>query len=70
MDLAGDIDLEELETQAELDDPQDGTEEGPFLENDEGWIDERADMTEEDINELEEDVQPIRFLLTKVSVCH
>lgn len=68
-DLAGDFELEELETQAEQDDPQDGSEEGPFHDNDEGWIDERADMTEEDINELEENVQPIRFLLTKVSEC-
>jgi hypothetical protein len=37
------------------------------LNNDEGWVDEREEMAEEDIDELEENVQPIQFLLTKVS---
>jgi hypothetical protein len=65
--LAGDIEAEELETQREQEDSQEGPEEGPSHDNDEGWVDEREDMTEEDKEELEDSVRPIRVLLTKVS---
>ena len=61
--LAGNIEAKEEVTWAEEEAP----EEGSNQDNDEGWIDERVDMTEQDIEELEESVQPIRFLLTKVS---
>jgi hypothetical protein len=67
LDLAGDIDEEELEEAAEQEDPQDETDEQPCHDNDEGWIDEWYDMTDEDIDELEDSVRPIRFLLTKVN---
>jgi hypothetical protein len=67
LDLAGDIDEEEVEEAAEQEDPQDETDEQPCHDNDEGWIDERYDMTNEDIDELEDSVRPIRFLLTKVN---
>lgn len=60
--LAGNIEAEEDATRAEEDIPEDG----PIQDNDEGWVDERDEMTEEDIEELEENVRPIRFLLTKV----
>jgi hypothetical protein len=67
LDLAGDIEAEELETQREQEDSQEGPEEGPSHDNDEGWVNEREDMTEEDKEELEDSVWPIRVLLTKVS---
>jgi hypothetical protein len=67
LNLAGDIDLEEQETQAEQNDPQDRDKEGLEDDNNEGWIDEQSEMTLEDIDELEEMVRPVRFLLTKVS---
>ena len=65
--LAGDIEREELEMQNDQDDSQELEDRGPSHDNDEGWINEREDMTGEDINDLEESVRPIRFLLTKVS---
>jgi hypothetical protein len=67
LDLAGDIKAEELEMQCEQEDSQEGPEEGPSHDNDKGWVNERKDMTEEDKEELEDSVQPIRVLLTKVS---
>jgi hypothetical protein len=66
MNLAGDLEAEELAAQGEQEEP----EEGPSLDNDEGWVDEREDMSEEELDELEEHVRPVRILLTKVSsVC-
>jgi hypothetical protein len=68
--LAGNIETEELETLTELEDSQqqdDDDEPGPCNDNDEGWVDERDELTQEDIDELEDRVQPIRVLLTKVS---
>ena len=66
--LAGDIEGEELETQNEQDDdPQIPEEEASHDDNDEGWVNERDDMTEEELDDLEDTVKPIRFLLTKVS---
>jgi len=61
--LAGNIEAEEEATWAEEEAPKEGSNQ----DNDKGWIDERVDMTEQDIEELEESVWPIYFLLTKVS---
>jgi hypothetical protein len=66
LNLAGDIEAEELDTQADAAE-QDELETGPSCDNDEGWIDEREDMLQEELDELEESVQPMRVLLTKVS---
>ena len=55
--LAGDIDLEE-ELTADGDDGED--------DNVDGWIDEREEMTEEELRELAASVGPVRLLLTKV----
>lgn len=60
--MAGDIDDEEQEMEGE--DYEDAPEEE---DNADGWIDEREEMEEGDVEELEEHVLPIRFLLTKVS---
>lgn len=60
--LAGNIDLEEQIT-AGAGDETDTTED----DNDEGWVDEREEMTEDELNELEQSIQPVRLLLTKVS---
>jgi hypothetical protein len=44
-------------------------EEGVDGEDDniEGWVDERTSMSEDELIELNESVEPIRLLLTKVS---
>ena len=60
--LASNIEAEEDAMQAEEDIPEDG----PIQDNEEGWVDEQDNMTEEDIEELEESVWPIHFLLTKM----
>jgi hypothetical protein len=60
--LAGEIDREE-EITANTGDEVDATED----DNDEGWVDEHEEMTEEELLELAESVQPVRLLLTKVS---
>ena len=66
--LAGNIKGEELETQNEQDDdPQISEEEALHIDNDEGWVNERDDMIEEELDDLEDTVKPVRFLLTKVS---
>jgi hypothetical protein len=62
MRLAGDIDAEDQELEEE--DYEDDPEEP---DNSDGWIDEREEMAEEDVDELDDNVQPIRFLLMKVS---
>ncbi|SRR5258707_9586549 len=62
--LAGNIEVEELETQTKEEDCQEETE---GVDNDEGWIDKRDDMTEEELDDLDENLQPIWFVLTKVS---
>ena len=41
-------------------------DDGPVEDNNNGWIDECEDMEEDELKDLEEKVQPIRFLLTKV----
>jgi hypothetical protein len=58
--LAGDIVLEEEESRNEGNDDDDD-------DNCEGWIDEREKMTEQEREELDESVQPVRLVLTKVS---
>jgi hypothetical protein len=54
--LAGDVDNEGnmMENEEEEDD------------NDEGWIDEREEMTEDELKDLSASVAPVRLLLTKV----
>ena len=59
--LAGDIYLEE-EVTASTGDDEDTAED----DDNEGWVDEREDMTEDELKELGESVQPVRLLLTKV----
>ena len=59
--LAGDIDFEE--------DALAGADEEDSVEGDniEGWVDEHATMSEEEVDELDESVAPVRLLLTKVN---
>jgi len=54
----------ELEDEISAKDGEDG-EEGED-DNNEGWIDEQGEMTESQLEELDECVQPIRLLLIKV----
>jgi hypothetical protein len=65
MKLAGDIESEELMTQIEQDDVED-PDDGPHPDNDEGWIDERDDMTDEEVEDLEDNVQ-VSYLEVQVS---
>jgi len=64
MMLAGNIEFEEEELAK-----KDG-EEGAGGEDDnvEGWVDGRTLMTDEESNELDESIEPMRILLTKVSL--
>jgi hypothetical protein len=55
---ASDIELEE---ELSADDSEDGED-----DNNEGWVDEREAMTEMELKELDNQVRPIRLLLTKV----
>jgi hypothetical protein len=59
--LAAEIEHEEEVTAS-------GGNEGDTTEDDsdEGWVDEREEMTEEELLELTESVKPVRLLLTKV----
>jgi hypothetical protein len=59
--LVGDIDFEE-DTLAGVDE-----EDSIDGDNIEGWVDERATMSKEEVNELDESVAPVRLLLTKVN---
>jgi len=59
--LAGEIDVEE-EITAGAGDVGDAIED----DNNEGWVDELVTMTEEELDDLSESVQPVRLLLTKV----
>jgi hypothetical protein len=58
--LAGNIELEEDEWAME-EDSEDAED-----DNVEGWVDERTLMTDEELDELDESVEPVRLLLTKV----
>ena len=60
LDLAVDLDLEEKQSQDKVED--DGEE-----DNENGWVDERESMSQWEREELDESIQPVRLLLTKVS---
>ena len=60
--LAGDIDLDEWITVSASDDDLEATD-----DEEEGWVDEHDDMTEDDLKELAASMQPVQLLLTKVS---
>ena len=57
--LSKEIEEEENTSQVETDDVEDN-------DNEEGLEDERQDLTEEQIAELEADLMPVRLMLTKV----
>jgi hypothetical protein len=61
LELAGDLILEEKQSRDEGEDDEDD-------DNEEGWVDERKSMPEWEREELDESVQPVRLLLTKVSL--
>ena len=62
--LAGELEHEELLSQSGVE-QQDG--DVGSMDNVEGWVDERDEMDVDDLMALDNDVQPIRFVLTKVS---
>jgi len=62
LSLAGDIDIEE-DVLAGVDE-EDGVD--GESDNTEGWIDEREMMSEEELDELNDSIAPVRLLLTKV----
>jgi hypothetical protein len=64
--LAGDIEEEEWRTICDSARGENGDE----IEDDdvEGWVDERDLMGENELEELDEALRPVRFLLTKVSI--
>ena len=62
--LAGDIECKELLSQSGVE-QQDG--DVGSMDNVEGWVDERDEMDTVDLMALDNDVQPICFMLTKVS---
>jgi hypothetical protein len=59
--LADEIELEEAMAGVNGDE-EDTTED----DNDEGWVDEREEMTEGELRRLTTSVKPVRLLLTKV----
>jgi hypothetical protein len=61
LSLADNIEFEEEVSSRDGDDGIAGED-----DNIEGWIDERTLMNEEDLDRLEESVEPVRVLLTKV----
>jgi len=67
-ELAGDLDSEELEElEGEQEDYCDDDADDADIDNADGWIDERDEMDAKEIEELEDKIQPVRFVLTKVS---
>jgi hypothetical protein len=60
--LAADIDVEEKATRNGVEIESDDNED----DNMDGWIDERERMSPEDVEKLDESVQPVRFMLVKV----
>jgi hypothetical protein len=62
LSLAGNIEFEEDELARR--DEKEGDEDED--DNVEGWIDERTLMTDAELEELDESVEPVRLLLTKV----
>ena len=63
LSLAGNIKFEENELAQ-----RDANEEEEDDDNIEGWIDERTLMTDVKLEELDESVEPVCLLLTKVSL--
>jgi hypothetical protein len=61
--LAEGLELEEEITAKDGEEGEEGED-----DNVEGWIDEREEMTERQLEELEARIEPIRLLLIKVSV--
>ena len=59
--LAGDIDLEE-EMTANAGNEGDATDD----DNIDGWVNKHEEITEEELLDLAESVQPVHLLLTKV----
>lgn len=59
LELAGDLECEELQSQKSSDSDQDE-------DNMDGWIDERDLLTDSERDELDESVDPLRLMLTKV----
>jgi hypothetical protein len=62
--LAGELECKELLSQSGIE-QQDG--DVGSMDNVEGWVDEWDEMDVDDLMALDNDVQPIRFVLTKVS---
>ena len=62
--LAGNIEHEELLSQSGIE-QQDG--DVGSMDNVEGWIDEWNEMDADELMALESAIQPVRFLLTKIS---
>jgi hypothetical protein len=60
-DLAGDIDMEE----EAMDGGGDGDDDD--VDEDEGWFDPRNGMSQEEREELDDSVRPVRLVLVKVS---
>jgi hypothetical protein len=60
--LAGNIDVEEEEASRDGEDGVAGED-----DNIEGFIDERTLLDNEDLKELDESIEPVRLVLTKVS---
>jgi hypothetical protein len=57
--LAGDIDIEELLTKASAAKDEDDDNDDDDNNNEEGWVDERGEMSEFEAEELAVDVQPV-----------
>ena len=61
LSLAGNIDVEEDEASRDGEDGVEGED-----DNVEGWVDERTLLDDEDLEELDKSVEPVRLVLTKV----
>ncbi|KAF8232757.1 hypothetical protein L208DRAFT_1270462, partial [Tricholoma matsutake] len=62
--LANEIEVEERLTRESANEDDDLED-----DNEEGWIDEQAKLSKEDQEKLNEDVQPVRLVLVKISLC-
>jgi hypothetical protein len=62
MELAGNIDAKEQEMAKSTDDSNDDEED----KNLEGWVDERATMTVEQLAAFDKAVQPVRLMIVKL----
>jgi hypothetical protein len=63
-ELADGVDLEDLVVQGEQEVEDDNIEEE---RNEDGWIDEREELTRMQRNELDEQTRPVKLILVKVS---